>query len=185
VSIHRVGPKKGSSFLLQARVLPADAGTSNLSPAYRDLGWPSCINATRPVIVVHTDHDYVTGTMRLDPTLKPDQVRLTLSTISSITWWKGVEIVREVAGNGPFGTKLPDRERFEVLTGVYTQEDYHGPDTCDAFQLDVHPGRNLYLQFRKAGEYGVHTTVCRIPLHMQGGHSLNLTWHHDGSPSSR
>ena len=181
MSINRAGSKKRSNFLLQTQILPAKTSSkADLTPVYQDLGWPSCINATRPVVVVHTDKDYVTGTMQLDSTLAADQVRINLSTVASITWWKGVEIVREITEPGPFGTKLADRERFEILTGSYTQEDYHGPSASDALQIDFQPGQNLYLQFRKAGAYGVHTTVCRIPLYLEGGHCLTLTWQQDG-----
>lgn len=181
MSINRAGSKKGSSFLFQTPILPAKKSVkADLTPTYQDLGWPSCINAVRPVVVVHTDKDLVMGTMRPDASLAPNQVRLSLSTVASITWWKGVEIVREVTEAGPFGTKLSERERFEVLTGCYTQEDYHGPSASDVLELDTERNQNLYLQFRKAGAYGVHTVVCRIPLYLEGGNVLSLTWQRDG-----
>lgn len=182
MSINRAGSKKKSSFFLQTALLPAKTSTkADMTPVYQDLGWPSCINATRSVVVVHTDKDYVTGTMKKDNSLAADEVRVVLSTPAAITWWKGVEIVREVTEPGPFGTKLSDRERFEVLTGAYTQAEYHGPSACDTLKIDFPPAHNMYLQFRKAGAYGVHTTVCRIPLYLEGGHTLTLNWQRDGS----
>lgn len=182
MGINRTGSRKSNNFLLQTLILPPKTSTkAELTPVYQDLGWPTSINEKRPVVVVHTEKDYVTGTIRRDTTLAADEVRINLSSSASVTWWKGVEIVREITEPGPFGTKLSDRERFEVLTGSYTQEDYHGPSASDALKLDFKPGENLYLQFRKAGAYGVHATVCRIPLYLKGGQCLTLNWQQDGA----
>lgn len=179
---HRVEPSRRGSLLLKQQVLPdKPAEKAGLTSTCQELGWPSCINGSRAVVVMHTKSDFVTGTVHADASLAATEVRLTLNTASHITWWKGVEIVREIVKKGPSSANLSDKERFEVLTGVYTQDEFHGPDACEPFKLEAMPGQDLYLQFRKAGAFGVHTAVSRIPLYLEGGQSLVLNWERDGS----
>ncbi len=169
MSTSRVELFRSSSVLLQPEVLPGRQ-SELVSPqtACQYFGWPTCLNGSRPVTVVHTNSDHVTGLLREDPTLEPDEVKLVLSTSPGVTWWKGVEVVREIAPG--------DDSMVETLAGVYTQDSYHGPNIYTLRVADRFCDANLLLQFRKAGAFGVHITVYRIPLYLPSGHMLMLSW---------
>ncbi|MGA7732284.1 MAG: hypothetical protein WCD37_13575 [Chloroflexia bacterium] len=171
---------RGGGLLLQPQVLPdRQNGLAGPYTICRYIGWPTYLNSVKHLTVVRTDSDRITGLLCPDPTLEPGEVGLTLTTAPDITWWKGVELVRETSSASLLTPS--DGEHFETLVGVYTQDSYHGPDICPSIQLRQHPPRSLFLQFRKAGAYGIHTTVYRIPFRLPGGHSLVLNWERDGA----
>jgi hypothetical protein len=142
------------------------------------VGWPTYLNSIKYLTVVRTANDCVTGILRLDPTLECDEVGLTLCTEPAVTWWKGVEVVRESVSDDLLAS-LGGGEQFETLAGVYTQDRYHGPDSCRSIRVGEHTQRNLFLQFRKAGAFGIHTTMYRMPLRLAGGYALILNWERD------
>jgi hypothetical protein len=181
VNIDSAGTSRSGGLLLQPQVQPdRQSGLAGPSTVCRYIGWPTYLNSVKHLTVVRTDSDCITGLLRPDPTLEPGEVGLTLTTAPNVTWWKGVELVREISS----ASLLPpaDGEHFETLVGVYTQDSYHGPDACSSIQLREYPPKSLFLQFRKAGAYGIHTTIYRIPFRLPWGHSLMLNWERDGSP---
>lgn len=182
MTMQTAAPQHGIGLLVQPRVLPDSARNPVAAPSpCSEVGWPSNLNSTKPMTVVRVGQDFITGLLRPDPELGSGEVRLVLTTSSAVTWWKGAEIVRQVGSNSIFGRDHAGDEQFEILAGAYTQDGYHGPHTCAPTQLNDYPERSLFLQFRKAGAWGIHTTMYRLPLLLTGGHSLVLNWECDSS----
>ena len=170
---------RGGNLLLPAQVLPdRQSVLPGRSTRCRYVGWPTYLNSIKFLTVVRTANDCVTGILRLDPTLECDEVSLTLGTEPAVTWWKGVEVVREIVSDDLLAS-LGGGEEFETLAGVYTQDRYHGPDSCRSIRVGDYTQRNLFLQFRKAGAFGIHTTMYRMPLRLPGRHALILNWVRD------
>ena len=179
MNMDQIETLRGGNLLLRTQVMPdREIGLPGPSTRCRYVGWPTYLNCARYLTVVRTASDCVMGLMRHDPTLEGNEVRLTLTAGPTVTWWKGVEVVREIVSVDPL-TSSDGEERFETLAGVYTQDRYHGPDSSHSIRVDDYPQRSLFLQFRKAGAFGIHRTLYRIPLRLPGGHALMLNWERD------
>jgi hypothetical protein len=168
---------RGGNLLHELRVLPnRHSELAGPSTVCRYVGWPNYLNSHKYLTVVRTESDCITGLLRPEPALDADQVVLILTAAPEVTWWKGAELARELASDHPRTPSQP--EQYETLVGVYTQESYQGPDSSSPLRLAT-LGRNIFLQLRKAGAFGVHVTMYRLPFHMPGGHSLTLYWERD------